>query len=136
MFDWSHYLDLARNLVGETDIKPSDEAKARTSISRSYYCIYHAAREYLKEEGDTNIGQKMEDSHIYVIEQLRNRPERKLSQIGNNLYRLKDDRVRADYEGDIKILLKEAEKVLRLASWLKAQLENEVKLLRLKSGKL
>lgn len=135
MFDWSHYLDLAGNLAGEISDTPEEEAKARTSISRSYYCVYHTARQYLREEGDINIDKKIPDPHRYVIEQLKGRVETKMSRIGNQLERLKNDRVMADYHENMKIPLKEAIKSWKMALWLKAQIEKETRFLRAKKGR-
>ena len=37
-FDWSKYLELAKNLSDT-----ADEASLRTAVSRSYYCAYNLA---------------------------------------------------------------------------------------------
>jgi uncharacterized protein (UPF0332 family) len=45
-FDWNQYLTLATNLSGNLD-----EASQRTSISRSYYAVFHAATLHAKPNG-------------------------------------------------------------------------------------
>src|SRR5437899_11955893 len=45
-FDWNEYAALAEELS-----KRDNEASLRTAISRIYYSTYHAARDYLLEEG-------------------------------------------------------------------------------------
>ena len=132
MFDWLNYLDLAGKLVGEAEVEPSDESKARTSISRSYYCAYHLACELLLLEGDTNIGKSLPDSHRYVIDQFHNRNNRKFINMGDILLRLKNDRISADYWKDKVIEIEKAKTVWKTSSWLTAQLKKEIRQLRAK----
>lgn len=131
-FDWSDYLDLAGYLAGKKDVVPSDEAKARTSISRSYYFIHHMARRYLKEEGDTVAFANINDPHRYVIEQFNRRADARLAHLGALLNRLKGGRIQADYEGELSFGFEEAERFWNLAIWLRSQFEREIQKLKLK----
>ncbi|MFL5800989.1 MAG: hypothetical protein ACJ8CR_04530 [Roseiflexaceae bacterium] len=46
-FQWSRYLDLARELAGKLVTVEGQEAKLRSSISRAYYAVFHKAKEHL-----------------------------------------------------------------------------------------
>ena len=48
-FDWSNYLDLARELQRQGAIHSSKEAELRSSISRAYYAAFCKARNYLRD---------------------------------------------------------------------------------------
>ena len=39
-FDWSQYLNLAKELAGQATIPAEQEARLRDAISRSYYAAF------------------------------------------------------------------------------------------------
>ena len=82
-------------------------------------------------EGDVTIGRKVKDSHKYIIEQLKNRSDSRLSKIGNNLERLKVARIDADYEKSRDVTIEKAKSIWKQASWLKSLLEKEIKRINL-----
>ena len=45
-FDWSQYLNLAKELAGQATIPAEQEARLRDAISRSYYAAFILARNY------------------------------------------------------------------------------------------
>lgn len=45
-FDWSEFLTLAQNLQGLSDTPYSEEASARTAVSRAYYAAFCYVRNY------------------------------------------------------------------------------------------
>lgn len=47
-FNWSEYLDLARELTGKDTTPASQSAKLRSAISRSYYAAFIQARNFLR----------------------------------------------------------------------------------------
>lgn len=107
-FDWSKYLDLAKELANSNS-EESNEAKLRSSISRAYYAAFCKARIYLRDiEKDPrlqpNRNLTVDNVHRYVIEEFRSKKEKELVQIGENLARLRRHRNNADYEDFISNL--------------------------------
>ena len=50
-FDWNDYFTLAAELANK-----KDEARLRSAISRSYYCVYNLAKAYLQSNSRTVRG--------------------------------------------------------------------------------
>ena len=46
-FDWSDYLNVARELAGHPNVEPGEEARFRSAISRAYYTALCCARNHL-----------------------------------------------------------------------------------------
>jgi len=69
MFDWSDYLELSRQLVGESGAT-IQEARQRCAISRAYYAAFCRARNYLVDHGAT-ITETVDD-HRLIQARLRN----------------------------------------------------------------
>ena len=99
-FDWLKYIDFADELLVQDD---NDEAKRRCGISRAYYGAYNKVVSYMKEKNiySSNL---WEGSHQTVITDCKNfgknnktEAEKAWLRIGNNLGRMKDMRVKADY---------------------------------------
>jgi hypothetical protein len=117
-FDWSEYLDLAQELVGQIAGPASQEARSRTALSRAYYAAFKKAYNYLRGL-DSSIVFVRQDIHTYVIEKFLYSPDNLCKEIGANLDRLRRERNRADYEDTIPQLdsitmkaLKQAAKVI------------------------
>ena len=99
-FNWSEYLDLAKELAGMKNINVSDEAKLRSSISRAYYASYCKLYSYLRDvEKDDSLpkGEEAHGGHKYVRNKFLDSEEEVHRQIGQNLSRLLTDRIKADY---------------------------------------
>lgn len=47
-FDWSGYLDVAKELASVALTSANKEAKLRSAISRAYYAAFILARNYLR----------------------------------------------------------------------------------------
>ena len=85
-FNWAEYLRLATELS-----QTQDEASQRSSISRAYYSVYHAATIHAQRKGYTGR------SHHELWAYYQGDPDRncrKLSQLGNSM---KVARKNADY---------------------------------------
>ena len=68
-FDWSEYLNIARELAGQATASFSAEAKKRSAISRAYYAAFCSARNHLRDrDNDQNIPVGG-DAHGYVRKQ-------------------------------------------------------------------
>lgn len=64
-FDWSKYLNLAKELANQAIAPANQEAKLRAAISRSYYAAFINARNYLRDKQGILIP-KTGDAHGYV----------------------------------------------------------------------
>lgn len=103
-FNWSEYLNLAKDLAGIKNINVSDEAKFRSSISRAYYASYCKLYSYLRDvEKDDSLpkGEEAYMGHKYVRNKFLDSKEEIHIQIGQNLGRLLTDRIKADYYDNI-----------------------------------
>ena len=102
-FDWNEYAALAEELS-----KRDNEASLRTAISRIYYSTYHAARDYLLEEG---IPLSTSDSSHKIVWNGYKDMGGSCRSVGVNGDRLCDNRKKADYDravDDINQLVKES----------------------------
>ena len=90
-FDWGDYLRLASELATRSD----DEAALRSAISRAYYAVYGRAAAYLVARGDFADRALM---HRTVWEVFKDSPEIARREIWTLGLRLKDQRVKADYQ--------------------------------------
>jgi uncharacterized protein (UPF0332 family) len=88
VFNWSDYLRLARQLSSQ-----ADEASQRTSISRAYYCVYHKASELAIANGYID-----EKSHFKLWDVYNRNTDRTCRQLYNVAWRMKKERVDADYD--------------------------------------
>lgn len=120
-FDPQHFLDLATNLIDDTEYNV--EARYRTSISSAYYAAHLISKEKLEEIGITfPVKQDKAEIHKMVIVSLKN----KNKVVGDMLWNLRQKRNEADYDLKIEInkygtqvLLSVAETVIKAASSLK-----------------
>lgn len=103
-FDWSEYLNIARELAGQPMALSSAEAKKRCAISRAYYAAFCSARNYLRDkDNDPNIPVGG-DVHGYVRRQFKTSKDKVRREVGEDLARLVAKRNLADYEDDIGVL--------------------------------
>ena len=97
-FNWSEYLNIARELAGQATASSSDEAKKRCAISRAYYAAFCSARNYLRDkDNDLNIPVGG-DVHGYVRRQFKTSKDKVRREVGEDLARLAIKRKNADYE--------------------------------------
>jgi uncharacterized protein (UPF0332 family) len=87
-FEWEEFLDLAESLVSE----PSNEAAARSAISRAYYATFHSGRDYLVRAGIPV--DRSRNAHLQVQNELRNKSE----SVAQHVKRLHIWRKYADYD--------------------------------------
>ena len=87
-FRWLEYLRLADDLS-----RNPDEASHRTSISRAYYFVYHIAS--ARAIGNGYVDQK---SHVELWKLYRKNASRDCKKLADIGFRMKKERVDADYE--------------------------------------
>jgi len=97
-FDWWEFFELA------DDIKDrGNEASFRSSISRAYYASHGASKNYLRDKCyHAILHVNSPENHNYVIDKLRDDPDKLKNDIGNKLYRLRRKRNQADYDDVVK----------------------------------
>lgn len=95
-FNWTAYLDVAKELCGKTNgIALTAEAKSRCAISRSYYSAFCSSRNFLINKG--NVIPEDGSAHMQVRQEFYNSTDQTWKQIANNLNRLRLARNKADY---------------------------------------
>lgn len=106
-FDWSQYLDIARELAEQAENAPHplQEAKYRASISRAYYAVFGKARYHLRHNDKIPEPDPLVDSngqrvniHQYVKEVFKNSGDQERIEIGLALDRMVQNRNVADYD--------------------------------------
>ena len=106
-FDWSQYLDVAKELAQQAQKPPLplQEAKYRAAISRAYYSAFGKARNHLRYNDKIRESAPLVDSngermniHQYVREAFMNSSDQDRIEIGANLDRMAKNRNVADYD--------------------------------------
>lgn len=100
-FDWSQYLRLAEELALQGTAGSSQEAKWRSSVSRSYYAAFCIARNHLRDVDGIDIPPK--DTHKFVQDTFKNSGDMKRREIGTCLDRLRVKRNNTDYDDVVDI---------------------------------
>lgn len=107
-FNWLTLLAVADDLL-----KKDDEEYSRTSINRAYYAIFNMTRRIIEE----NIKETLPEKRVHqeVIDYCVKNPDSNYQTMGSVLDRMRRERVKADYEGDIVIKKGTAQKVYKWA---------------------
>lgn len=120
-FDWTEYLNLAKELYGQRDSAASNEAKLRSAVSRAYYSAFCKVRNYCRDVKRDNRLPNDARVHKYIINKFKQSENRRYRQIGINLDRLRADRNKADYHDVVQGLpsmvstdLRRAQKVISI----------------------
>jgi uncharacterized protein (UPF0332 family) len=103
-FDWSEYLDLARELVLQSSGPSLSEARVRAAISRAYYAAFCQARNHLSSRQPQLDFPTDAEIHRFVREQFQRRLEPMSKAVAANLDRLRDWRNFADYQDTVRNL--------------------------------
>jgi len=99
-FDWTEYLNLAQELVGQPTSLASREARLRTAISRAYYAAFCESRNHLRDKEGRQIPPEG-TVHRYVRDEFKSSADKLRKQIGHDLDRLRSDRNKADYDDTV-----------------------------------
>lgn len=121
-FNWSEYLQLARQLAGKAAISADREARLRSAISRAYYAAFIEARNYLRDGKGYSIPGK--NTHRYIIQTFKNDANLDYQKIGQNLERLRVRRNQADYDDTFSNLPNITTRSLKLAAKTIAKLQS------------
>ncbi|NER35561.1 MAG: hypothetical protein F6J93_16475 [Oscillatoria sp. SIO1A7] len=96
IFDWSEYLDLAKELAGEATASAKPEARRRAAIGLAYYAAFILARNHLRDKEGHSIP-RTGDAHRYVAEQFKLNPDPAYQSVASSLAKLRLYRLQADY---------------------------------------
>ncbi|MBF0235737.1 MAG: hypothetical protein HQK65_22280 [Desulfamplus sp.] len=108
MINPSDFLNIAEELIKDNN---GQEAKHRTSISRSYYAAYHEVVIQYAKYKKLDIKDSIFSNHQTFIRNLtQNKSQSLIRTLGNQLHSLKKDRFKADYELNKDISLSSAKK--------------------------
>ena len=140
-YDWKLFLGQAKKWLDEMN-NDVDETLVRCGISRAYYAAFHVCRQYLNSIGMSGdiVG---EGSHKEVIEDFRRlgdaRKNKECKKISEDLKRLKQSRVDADYKdcisssydasaksmkGELEKSVLVADKLMKLVRKLQVEIEH------------
>jgi len=90
-FSWEDYLTLATELSGRSEVHC-----LRTAISRTYYYVFHLARQRV-EDNNFYIA-KGENSHRQVWEKFEHDPDLRCQKLYSIAKKIQDKRKQADYD--------------------------------------
>jgi len=96
-FDWSHFNDVARELIELEDSHTDYEARWRTAIGRSYYAAFGEAYQHLVNEGVMRR-EKHDDVHKKVWMAFERQSQSESQRVALCLNRLRVLRNIADYD--------------------------------------
>lgn len=103
-FNWVEYITFAQEL-NNGNILVSEEASYRVAVSRAYYGAFCIARNYATRHGLYLDDDK--NAHFIVQKHYQDNEDEDMEVIGNNLFRLRRDRNRVDYDdscGNLKYI--------------------------------
>ncbi|MBI3697209.1 MAG: HEPN domain-containing protein [Acidobacteria bacterium] len=95
-FDWSEYLNVARQLLVYGTGPQSGEGSLRSAVSRAYYGAFGTARNHLRDR-ESLVIPRGRNVHIWVRDQFQNSRDAVRKDIGATLNRLREARNKADY---------------------------------------
>lgn len=110
MFDWSHYLLLARKLASD-----QDEASWRTAISRAYYAAFCTACTHAPLFRPIGDDAKHDVVWNAFVDRSQQNPPRVNVQIQQDGKKLKSKRQHADYQARHSVTKADADEAIRLA---------------------
>lgn len=113
-FNWLNYLDLARTLAGSGAMDANGEAELRTAISRAYYAAFCRSRNHLRDNDHIHLSTGS-DIHKEVQSKFTMSRDKRRKQIGQNLYRLRRLRNKADYDDQFSNVLSATNLALNFA---------------------
>ncbi|MDC5409308.1 hypothetical protein OHW82_13215 [Acinetobacter baumannii] len=99
----------------------TQEAEARSCISRAYYCAYHEVKKFVQIDLNVDIDKVKGGTHERVSKTLLSEKTPKLKGLGYKMVTFHSKRVVADYilakdcpESEAKEAIKECEKILTI----------------------
>ena len=101
-FDWTEYLNLAKEMHHCAPNSKCSESRHRCAASRAYYAAFCKNRNYLRDvekdpylQGNVKHGAEV---HSYVIDTCKRGPQPTKKRIGTDLDRMRNRRNQADYD--------------------------------------
>lgn len=113
MFDWNSFTKLSKSLEKYSKRSKVKEAFLRSAVSRGYYAIYHATKDYSEKKLAYNyrilsnrykrLGVHVYGSHQVLIHFLKTQSDPTLKVLGTELETCRDCRTECDYEASASI---------------------------------
>ena len=113
-FPWVDYLTVAEALVQQRSTFAPEEACCRASISRAYYAVFCAARNYAVAAEGLQLGGTGGD-HQQVQRHFQHGPRPEHRTLGTTLARLRRARNRADYANTMSQVVRQAQEAVEHA---------------------
>ncbi|MCI4626934.1 MAG: hypothetical protein L3V56_13390 [Candidatus Magnetoovum sp. WYHC-5] len=117
MIEPIYYLMFAEEMLNTNKSDELEEVRLRTAINRAYYGVYHYVQRGYCDFMSLNEIEII--SHSAFIKKLRDDRNSAIQRLGNQLYALKNDRVKADYHINANIEKTIAHKSYALAQKIK-----------------
>ncbi|MBP0017548.1 MAG: hypothetical protein J7647_08320 [Cyanobacteria bacterium SBLK] len=111
-FDWSQYLTLAEEILGQSTPLIDRECRYRASIHLAYYAAFVSARNYLQDRKGCTFS-KTGRVHQEVMSYFSKNLDSDYKRIGQNLKNLRTDRNKADYQNCVLDLAKKSHKSVK-----------------------
>jgi hypothetical protein len=120
-FDWSNYLVLAEHIMNRSDWFPDKEACYRSVVSRAYYGVYCLVRNFARE---VDKFEAYGNAHKELQDHLIKHPHKARKRLGNQLRRLHENRLKADYYDNLdEPAINKAQKAITQARNIKNDLD-------------
>ena len=112
-FEWSHYVDLAEELINHGEGSDIESAYFRSAVSRAYYGVYCIARDMVEK----NTGKPVDSdlSHVAVRNAFIGSASKISNKVGKELQSLHSVRKNADYDSPQNFNKRKANKNLEKA---------------------
>lgn len=122
-FDWSQYLNVAKELTGDKTTPANQKAKLRAAISRAYYAAFIKARNHLRDQ-EGHLIPTTGVAHRYVSDQFDLSPDPVRQVVVEDLVKLRIYRRQADYVDTFPGLSGITQTALRLSEEVISTLNN------------
>ncbi len=113
-FQWTDYLSLAEVLLNHRTTLAQEEACCRASISRAYYAVFCAARNFARDQEGLSLRHTGAD-HQRVQRHFQNGQTREHQQLQILLDRLRQRRNEADYVDNLSNVVALAQGTIQYA---------------------
>lgn len=113
-FQWAAYLDLAEALLNHRTTWAQEEACCRASISRAYYAVFCAARNYARDQEGLSLTHTGAD-HQRVQRHFQQGRTKEHQQLQVLLERLRNRRNEADYADRLSNAVAQAQGAIQYA---------------------
>ena len=120
-FDWSQYLHLAKETLGQPAPPADRESRYRSAIHLAYYAAFISARNYLRDKKGYTFSTTV-NIHKKVRDRFRISSDPIYKEIGKKLNILRLDRNQADYTDFVPNLNRKSKRAVKRSQQIILQL--------------